>query len=59
MYVAGICLSDKDPTSATLSEFGSRMKLLQGGELRRYYPLSDEARPEYEEWLRGQDGRRA
>jgi regulator of RNase E activity RraA len=28
----------------------SRMRLSQGGDLRRYYPLSEEARPEYEEW---------
>lgn len=30
----------------------SREKLAEGGDLRRYYPLSDAARPEYEEWLR-------
>jgi regulator of RNase E activity RraA len=28
----------------------SRMRLSQGGDLRVYYPLSDEARPEYEAW---------
>lgn len=28
----------------------SREKLEQGGDLRRYYPLSDAARPEYEAW---------
>ena len=28
----------------------TRERLMQGGELRRYYPLSDAARPEYEEW---------
>lgn len=28
----------------------TRERLLAGGELRRYYPLSDEARPEYEAW---------
>ena len=28
----------------------SRERLSQGGDLRRYYPLSDEARPEYEAW---------
>jgi len=28
----------------------SRLRLSQGGELRKYYPLSDEARAEYEEW---------
>ena len=32
----------------------SRMRLEQGGDMRRYYPLSDEARPEYEEWLAAQ-----
>ena len=31
-------------------EVFSRMKLEQGGDLRKYYPLSDEARVEYEEW---------
>lgn len=30
----------------------SRERLSQGGELRRYYPLTDAARPEYEEWLK-------
>ena len=30
----------------------SRERLSQGGDLRRYYPLSDAARPEYEEWLK-------
>lgn len=28
----------------------SRMRLLKGGELRKYYPLSAEARSEYEAW---------
>jgi regulator of RNase E activity RraA len=28
----------------------SRIRLSEGGDLRRYYPLSDEARPEYEAW---------
>ena len=28
----------------------SRIQLEKGGDLRRYYPLSDEARPEYEAW---------
>ncbi len=32
----------------------SRMKLAEGGDLRRYYPLSEEARKEYEEWKKGQ-----
>jgi regulator of RNase E activity RraA len=30
----------------------TRERLAAGGELRRYYPLLDEARPEYEEWLK-------
>jgi regulator of RNase E activity RraA len=33
----------------------SRMKLAQGGDLRKYYPLSDEARVEYEAWRKGQE----
>ena len=32
----------------------SRMKLAEGGDLRKYYPLSEEARPEYEAWRRAQ-----
>ncbi len=28
----------------------SRMKLMQGAPLQRYYPLHDDARGEYEEW---------
>jgi len=28
----------------------SRMRLAEGGDMRLYYPLSDEARPEYEAW---------
>ena len=34
----------------------SRIRLEQGGDMRRYYPLSAEARPEYEEWLAAQAG---
>lgn len=30
----------------------SRIKLRQGGDMRRYYPLAEDARSEYEEWLR-------
>ena len=30
----------------------SRLKLSEGGDLRKYYPLSDEARAEYEAWRR-------
>jgi regulator of RNase E activity RraA len=36
---------------AAWEEF-SRERLAEGGDLRRYYPLTDAARPEYEEWLR-------
>jgi regulator of RNase E activity RraA len=32
----------------------SRMRLAAGGDLRKYYPLTDAARGEYEEWRRGQ-----
>jgi len=32
----------------------SKIRLMEGGDLRRYYPLSDAARPEYEEWLKAQ-----
>ena len=28
----------------------SRMKLAQGGELRKYYPLNEQGRQEYEDW---------
>jgi regulator of RNase E activity RraA len=32
----------------------SRMKLAEGGDLRKYYPLTDEARAEYEAWRKTQ-----
>jgi regulator of RNase E activity RraA len=32
----------------------SRERLFAGGDLRRYYPLHDDARPEYEAWLAAQ-----
>lgn len=32
----------------------SRQRLLEGGELKRYYPLSEDARPEYEAWVKAQ-----
>jgi len=32
----------------------SRLKLSEGGDLRKYYPLSAEARLEYEAWRRSQ-----
>ncbi len=30
----------------------TRMRLRQGGDLRKYYPLDDEARAEYEQWVK-------
>jgi hypothetical protein len=35
-------------------EHFSRQRLFEGGELRRYYPLSEDARPEFEAWLSAQ-----
>jgi regulator of RNase E activity RraA len=32
----------------------TRMRLAEGGELRKYYPLTEAARAEYEEWKKGQ-----
>lgn len=32
----------------------SKQRLMEGGDLRRYYPLHDDARPEYEAWLKQQ-----
>lgn len=32
----------------------SRLRLAQGGDLRKYYPLSEDARAEYEAWRSGQ-----
>ena len=32
----------------------TRLRLSQGGDLRKYYPLNDEARVEYEEWRKTQ-----
>jgi regulator of RNase E activity RraA len=34
----------------------SRLRLSQGGDLRKYYPLSEEAMPEYEAWREQQKG---
>ena len=42
-------LAEMGEVHAEWEEF-SRQKLEKGGDLRLYYPLSDEARPEYEEW---------
>jgi regulator of RNase E activity RraA len=33
----------------------SRLRLSEGGDLRKYYPLSEEAWAEYEEWRKGQN----
>ena len=33
----------------------TRMRLAEGGDLRKYYPLTDEARVEYEEWRETQE----
>jgi regulator of RNase E activity RraA len=35
-------------------EVFTRMKLLEGGDLRKYYPLNDEAKLEYEAWQKEQ-----
>ena len=48
-------LVEKATSHAEWEDF-SRMKLSQGGDLRKYYPLSDEGRVEYEEWLEQQKG---
>jgi hypothetical protein len=32
----------------------ARLRLSQGGDLRKYYPLNDKARAEYEEWKKTQ-----
>ena len=32
----------------------SKQRLMEGGDLRRYYPLHDDARGEYEAWLKAQ-----
>ncbi len=32
----------------------ARLRLAEGGDLRKYYPLSEEARAEYEAWRQGQ-----
>ena len=42
-------LVEKAQTHAEWEEF-SRIKLSQGGHLRKYYPLSEEGRAEYDAW---------
>jgi regulator of RNase E activity RraA len=46
-------LLEKASEHAEWEDF-SRMRLAEGGDLRKYYPLSDEARAEYEEWRKAQ-----
>ncbi len=46
-------IMEKASTHAEWEEF-SRMRLGEGGDLRKYYPLSDAARPEYEAWKKAQ-----
>src|SRR5215472_5421484 len=49
-------LAQKAAEHVEWEEF-SRLKLSQGGDLRRYYPLSDDARPEFEAWRRSESAR--
>ena len=35
-------------------EVFSKLKLSEGGDLRKYYPLTDEAQQEFEEWKKTQ-----
>ena len=42
-------LADRAVAHAEWEEF-SRMRLSEGGDLRRYYPLNDAALPEYQAW---------
>jgi len=46
-------LTEKAQSHAEWEDF-SRMKLAAGGHLRQYYPLSEEARAEYEAWRKEQ-----
>ena len=46
-------LLDKASHHAEWEEF-SRLRLSEGGDLRKYYPLSEEARAEYEAWRAAQ-----
>jgi len=47
-------LAKKGTEHAEWEDF-TRMRLAQGGDLRKYYPLNDEARAEYEEWRKKQE----
>jgi regulator of RNase E activity RraA len=44
-------VAEKATAHAEWEEF-SRLKLAEGGDLRKYYPLTEEARAEYEAWRR-------
>jgi regulator of RNase E activity RraA len=46
-------LLEKASEHAEWEEF-SRMRLAEGGDLRKYYPLREDARAEYEEWRKNQ-----
>jgi regulator of RNase E activity RraA len=46
-------LAEKGNEHSEWEEF-SRMKLSEGGDLRKYYPLTDAARVEYEAWKKEQ-----
>jgi len=46
-------LAQKASEHSDWEEF-TRMRLAQGGHLRKYYPLTDEACAEYEEWRKAQ-----
>ena len=47
-------LTEKAQAHAEWEDF-SRMKLAEGGHLRKYYPLSEEGRAEYEAWRTEQE----
>ena len=47
-------LIERASEHAEWEEF-SRYRLSQGGDLRKYYPLTDEVRDEYAAWRRAQD----
>ena len=48
--------ADREGRSDHEWEEFSRERLAQGGDLRRYYPLPDAARAEYEAWLAARSG---
>jgi regulator of RNase E activity RraA len=47
-------LLERASEHAEWEEF-SRERLAEGGDLRRYYPLTDDARPEYEAWRKDRE----